>query len=169
MSERIHENKLKKNLYRTNDTVSKNARFLRLISGHTQQEMADLLGMCRSAYHSIEKGGKQLDFQTLSILSEFYEIDMSYLVSIDICEQMMNMIKVDQEKIRASVFLERYLSLSRSGKEQIKSEILGIAEHEKLFKRFPWKYEGFEELITVDTLYRKRLIYEERLKKDKKV
>lgn len=169
MSRRVHENKLKKNLYRTNNTISKNARFLRIISGHTQQEMADLLGMCRAAYHSLESGGKQVDFKTLSILSEFYEIEMSYLVTFDICEQMMNMIKTDQEKIRATAFLERYLSLSRSSKEQVKAEIMGISEHEKLFRRFPWKYEGFEELITTDALYKKRLFYEERLKKDKDI
>lgn len=168
MAKRVHENKLKKDLFRTNDTVSKNARFLRIISGYTQQQVADLLGMCRSAYHSIERGGKQLDFETISILADLYEIEISYLVTFDICEQMLNMIKVDQERIRASVFLERYHSLSRSGKEQIKAEILGIAEHEELFRRFPWKYEGFEELIAVDILYEKKLLYEERARKKKK-
>ena len=169
MSRRVHENKLKKNIYRTNNTVSKNLRFLRLVYGYTQQEIADILGIGRTAYHAIEHGGRQLDLELISILADFYEIDINYLVTLDICEQIMTMIKVDQERIRASVFLDRYFSLSRSGREQIRDEILGIAEHERLFKRFPWKYEGFEELTTSDVLYEKRYLYEERLRKEKKL
>lgn len=169
MKNRIHENKLKKDLYRSNTTTSKNLRFLRLVYGYTQQEMANVLGLSRSAYYAIECGSRQMSFETLCALSDFYEIDMNYLVTLDICEQILNMIKADQERVRASVFLDRYFALSRCGKEQIREEIFGIYEHESRFRKFPWNYEGFEELLSAAALYEKCLLYEERLRKEKEL
>jgi len=168
MAVRIYENKLKKDLYKQNDTAVRNLRFLRLVNGYTQSELADKLGIARTSYHAIERTDKQLDFETLCFFADFYGIEINYLVTCDIADQIMTMIRADQERLKAAAFLERYDALSRSGKEQIRAEIMGIYEHEKQFNRFPWKYEGFEDLVTVDTLYEKRLLYEERARKKKK-
>lgn len=168
MHHRVYENKLKKDLYRTNDTAAKNLRFLRLLHGYKQCELADILGVGRGVYLSIENGRKQMDFDILCFFSDFYEVDINYLVSVDMCDQIMTMIRADQERLRADVFLDRYFSLSRNGREQIRAEILGLSDHEKRFKRFPWKYEGFEDLVTVDTLYEKGFLYEERERKKKR-
>lgn len=147
MSMRVHENHLKKDLYRQNKTVAKNLRFLRLVYDYSQQSLADFLHISRSAYYSIESGAKTLDFESLVELAGFYEIDIDYLVSYDICEQLINMIRVDYSKIKATVFLERYFALSRSGKEQIRNQVMEMAEKEKPFNKFPWEYDGFEDVL----------------------
>lgn len=167
MSVRIHENQFKKDLYRHNDTVSKNLRFLRLLNGYTQQQMADVISVSRSSYHAIERGARLLDFETITILADFYDMDLSYLVSFDICDQILNMIRVEQDRIKASVFLERYFALSRNGKEQIKEEIFNMYEFEEAFRKFPWKYEGFDDLFSPIALFKKRLMYEKEKKENK--
>lgn len=144
---RIQENHIKKELYRQNKTISKNLRFLRLLYEYNQQDLADVLHLSRSAYYSIESGTKTLDFESLSMLSDFYNIDIDYLVSFDISNQLLNLIRVDRKSINATAFLEKYFSLSRSGKEQIKSYIDTIAAHEKDFRKFPWEYEGLEDML----------------------
>lgn len=168
MTIRIHENKLKKDLYKENNTAAKNLRFLRMVNGYKQRELAEHLGVCRSVYHSIENFSKQPDYDTLAFFADFYGIDINYLVTCDICDQIMTMIQVDQERVSAAAFLERYYALSQCGRDQIRDEIFGLAEHEKQFNRFPWKYEGYEDLVTVDTLYEKKLLYEERERKNRK-
>lgn len=165
MSNRIHENKLKKDLYKENLTVSKNIKFLRLIYGYSQQEISDMLRMSRGAYVKMENGGKQLDFEILAALSDFYDVDITYLVSYDICDQMLNMIRVDQEAVRASSFIESFFHLSRNGKEQIRSVVYEIAEHEKEFKRFPWNNEKYNELYDTDVLRNNRFFYERKFNK----
>ncbi len=169
MKNHVYENKLKKDLYRQNTAVSKNLKFLRLICGYSQQEIADLLNLSRAAYFKIENNTKSLEFDTLVFLADFYKIDLDYLVSYDICEQLLNMIRGDKEKVKATTFLDNFFSLSRSGKEQIRDDIFEMAEHERNFKRFPWHNEEYDELYEYGALSTNRFLFEKRFNKDIKL
>ena len=156
MVKRIDENQLKRALYRSNTTVCSNIRLLRIICGYTQIELADLLCLSRSAYFAIEIGKKLPDFDMLKTLSEFYDVDINYLISFDIAEQMLNMIRGDHAETKATRFMERYFTLSRKGRKQIESEIYKMKSYEDKFKKFPWKYEERPELFGPCTLVEKR-------------
>lgn len=147
MSTRIDVNQLKRELYRNNKTFSKNIRLLRLITRKTQNELADALQLCRSAYVALEIGKKMPDFKMLVTLSEFYDVNIDYLISFDIAEQMLSMIKADHEETEALRFLDRYFMLSRNGKDQIRTEIDLLNEREKDFNNFPWSYEEYEDMF----------------------
>lgn len=169
MSKRIHENKLKKDLYKQNTIVSKNLKFLRLICGYSQQEISDLLCLSRGAYFKIESGGKMPDFEALALLADFYKVNIDYLVSYDICAQVLNMIRGDNEMLKATTFLERFFSLSRSGKEQIKSAVFEMAEYEKGFKCFPWGNKEYDSLYETGAFRDNRFLNEKRFSEDIKL
>lgn len=147
MAVRIKENQVKRELYKKNTTASKNIRTLRILCGHTQQEVADLLSICRSAYYALETGERQPDFKTLMILSKFYNVNMSYIVSYDICDQMLNMFRIETNEIEAVHFITKYFCLSHGGKEDIKAAVKRMRDFERKFSRFPWHYEGHSEMI----------------------
>lgn len=147
MAVRIKENQIKRELYKRNITASKNIRTLRLLCGCTQQEVANKLSIGRTAYYALETGARQPDYETLLILSEFYNVNMDYIISYDICDQMLNMFRVDTNEINAARFMIRYFSLSHKGKEEIKTAVKRMLEYEKKFNSFPWHYEGHEEMF----------------------
>lgn len=46
----------------------------------TQQELADKLGLSRSAIGMYEKGEREPDFETLELIADFFNVDMDYLL-----------------------------------------------------------------------------------------
>lgn len=144
---RIKENKVKKDLYKRNTTMSKNMRTLRMLTGVNQEDIANHLSLCRTAYYAIESGVRQPDFETLRKLAEFYNVNMSYIISYDIADQMLNMFRVDMNEINAARFMAKFFSLSAKGKDEIKIAIMRMREYERKFSRFPWNYEESEERL----------------------
>ena len=58
-------------------TVFKN---LRINNGYTQQELANRLGVSRSAVGMYENGEREPDFETLEAIADFFNVDMDYLM-----------------------------------------------------------------------------------------
>lgn len=54
-------------------------RELRLELGKTQQEMADLLSITSSAYSLYETGKRQLNYENLLLLADYFEVSLDYL------------------------------------------------------------------------------------------
>ena len=52
---------------------------LRLAAGKTQQELADALRISRSAYALYETGRRQLNYEALVALADYYNITLDYL------------------------------------------------------------------------------------------
>lgn len=52
---------------------------LRLNNKWTQDELADRLGISRSAISMYERGEREPDFETLEMIADFFNIDMNYL------------------------------------------------------------------------------------------
>lgn len=53
--------------------------YLRKRSGYSQQELADRLGMTRSAIGMYETGRREPDLETLEVFADFYNVDMNTL------------------------------------------------------------------------------------------
>ena len=149
MVTRIVEHQLKRDLYRNNDIICKNIKFLRLVTGATQQELADYLCMTRSTYYAMERCVKIPEFELICRICEYYNVNIDYLVSYDIKAQILKILQPDTGEINAVYFLERYLCLSQTGKEQIRAEIERIKSAEKEFNNFPWA-GNLERNITDD-------------------
>lgn len=58
-------------------TVFKN---LRINNKYTQQELANHLGISRSAIGMYENGEREPDFETLEAIADFFNVDMDYLM-----------------------------------------------------------------------------------------
>lgn len=140
MAVRLYEHKLKRELYRQNKTIHKNLRFLRLVYGYSQIEIADRFHLGRSTYHAMEHYGRIPDFDLLCEMADFYHIGVDYLISFDISRQIMAMLDPEKDDINAIEFMKKYLTLSRAGMEQIKNELEEIYTGEKQHNSFPWKY-----------------------------
>lgn len=141
MATRIKENQIRRELYRKNTTLSKNVRLLRLLHGYSQQDMADALHISRTTYFGLEYGGKTPDFKAACELADFYNINLDYLISYDITEQLLSLLQVDQKDTNALNFITKYLSLSYSGRDQMKTAIEELKKCEDTYRTFPWKYE----------------------------
>lgn len=56
---------------------------LRKISGFTQKELAERLGISRSAIGNYEKGIREPDLETLEKIADFFNMDMGQLIGKD--------------------------------------------------------------------------------------
>ena len=59
---------------------SKIFKELRTTSGITQQELANKLGVSRSAIGMYENGEREPDFDTLELIADFFNVDLNYLL-----------------------------------------------------------------------------------------
>ena len=55
-------------------------RELRTNANLTQQELANKLGVSRSAIGMYENGEREPDFETLELIADFFNVDMNYLL-----------------------------------------------------------------------------------------
>ncbi len=53
---------------------------LRVMSGLTQQEMADKLNISRSSIGMYEKGEREPSFELLEMIADYFNVDMNYLL-----------------------------------------------------------------------------------------
>ncbi|MDO5414543.1 MAG: helix-turn-helix transcriptional regulator [Bacillota bacterium] len=140
MSVRLYDHQLKRDLYRRNVTFHKNVKFLRLAHGYSQEEMAKQFHLARSTYNALERGGSPPHFDLALAIADFYNINLDYLISYDITEQLLAMIRPECEDVNALIFIEKWLTLSVSGREQMAGDIRYLYEQEKKYNKFPWKY-----------------------------
>ncbi|KMZ52377.1 helix-turn-helix domain-containing protein [Dorea sp. D27] len=55
-------------------------RLLRNGRGISQQELARLLGISKSAVNMYERGERQPNFETLELIADFFHVDIDYLL-----------------------------------------------------------------------------------------
>lgn len=56
--------------------ISKRLKELRLRNGFSQQQLADVLGLCRSAYSNYEIGRRRPEFAIIKKLAAFYKVSL---------------------------------------------------------------------------------------------
>lgn len=57
---------------------------LRLDAGYTQQDIADALGISKSTISMYELGNREPDFETLEVIADYFNVDMNYLLGLDV-------------------------------------------------------------------------------------
>ena len=63
--------------------ISKNIRSMREASGFTQEQVAQFLGIGRSAYSNYETGDRELPLEVMERLADLYGCDMYFLYEED--------------------------------------------------------------------------------------
>ncbi len=114
----------------------RNLRTLRKAAGYTQTQLAEKIGMCRTAYGQLERGSRLLDLNTLYSLSQLYHIPVDALVNCDI------------QEIRNNYFLSQDGALDESALRNLYSKLTADSK-QKLMERA-------EELYMLDTDRRKK-------------
>lgn len=133
-------NKQHKEMYQAQRHIAENLRFLRYIHGFSQKQMAEAVHMSRSCYCQLENGGKLPDLITVYKLSEFFGISLDYLLSFDITDHLLSMLRHSSNHLESRQFVSKYLQLSHGARRQIEKRIEELAEQEKSFNYFPWDY-----------------------------
>lgn len=134
------ERRLRKEMYQAHKYIARNPKLLRNINGLTQEYVSGLIHMSRSAYSNLEGGRKMPDFETVYILSRFYNISLDYLLAFDIAEHMLSLLRIDRRETEALYFMERYLKLSHGAKKHIRVRVQQLLDEEQGFIWFPWDY-----------------------------
>ena len=131
-------------MYQAHKYIAKNLRLLRYIRGLSQEQAAQMLHMSRSCYCHLESGSKVPDLITVYQVSKFFDISLDYLLTFDITEHMLSLLKCDNNELEAQRFMEKYLQLSHGAKQQIRSRIEWLIDQEEEYNLFPWDYENSE-------------------------
>lgn len=64
--------------------IGKNLQKLRKLNGYTQQEIASLIGISKSAYCKIETEQSKLSLETAVRLSEIFNVSLDYLTNMQV-------------------------------------------------------------------------------------
>ena len=67
--------------------------------------------MSRSCYSALENGAKIPDFITVYTLSEFYGVNLDYLLAFDISEHLLSLLRADRRSLDSFSFLDGYMKL----------------------------------------------------------
>lgn len=57
-------------------------RYLRVIKGLSQQDIADYLSVCQKTYSDYETGNTRIPLESLIKLAKLYNVDMNYITGI---------------------------------------------------------------------------------------
>ncbi len=57
-------------------------RYLRVIKGLSQQDIADYLSVCQKTYSDYETGKTRISLEILIKLARLYNVDMNYITGI---------------------------------------------------------------------------------------
>lgn len=143
---RIEAHRRRKEMYQAHKYIAKNLRFLRYIRGLSQQDTAALLHMSRSCYCQLENGSKIPDLITIYEISRFFDVSLDYLLSFDMTEHLLFLMKRDRNELQAQQFIGKYLRLSHGARKQISMRIENLMDQEKEFNLFPWDYDMDTEI-----------------------
>lgn len=97
---------------------------LRIKSGRTQKETAQLLGFGNVTYYGYEKGKRQPDIETLKKIADYYEVSLDYL-----CEhETKNGLNIGQLSKEQKQAIKLLLELNNDELYQVIGYIKGISE-----------------------------------------
>jgi transcriptional regulator with XRE-family HTH domain len=91
-------------------------RELRDKNNLTQQEVADRLQLSSDAYSLYELGKRQMNYETLRLLAEIYNVSIDYLLG----RQDTNLVQLSAEETE---LVNQYRLLDKRGKEAIRVNI----------------------------------------------
>ena len=96
--------------------ICQRLKSLRLARRLTQQEVADALNISRSAYALYEAGKRQLGYETLLALADFYGVSLDYLFCRTETPEPPGVFTQEERSL-----LERYRALDRRGQGTLRA------------------------------------------------
>ncbi|MGI5929408.1 helix-turn-helix domain-containing protein [Pseudoflavonifractor sp.] len=91
-------------------------RILRQSRRKTQSEIAELLNISRSAYALYEAGKRQLNYDSLVILADFYHVSLDYLFDRTDVPELQSSFTLEERRL-----LSRYRALDSRGRETVQA------------------------------------------------
>lgn len=98
--------------------IGQRLKNLRLQRGKTQQDLADVLNISRSAYALYEAGRRQLGYESLLELANFYGVSLDYLFGRTEVREPLDTFTQEERRL-----LEQYRALDGRGRETVRSLI----------------------------------------------
>mgnify|MGYP000854124688 FL=1 len=96
--------------------LSQRLRLLRQSRCKTQSEIAALLSISRSAYALYEAGKRQLNYDSLVTLADFYHVSLDYLFSRTDVPELQRSFTQEERRL-----LSRYRALDSRGRETVQA------------------------------------------------
>ena len=96
--------------------LSQRLRVLRQSRQKTQSEIAGLLNISRSAYALYEAGKRQLGYDSLVILADFYHVSLDYLFNRTDVPELQHSFTPEERRL-----LSRYRALDGRGRETLQA------------------------------------------------
>ncbi|WP_294553385.1 helix-turn-helix transcriptional regulator [uncultured Pseudoflavonifractor sp.] len=91
-------------------------RVLRQSHGKTQSEIAGLLNISRSAYALYEAGKRQLSYDSLVILADYYQVSLDYLFGRTDVPELQHSFTPEERRL-----LSRYRTMDGRGRETLQA------------------------------------------------
>lgn len=87
---------------------------LRIASRKTQRDIADVLNISRSAYALYEAGKRQLGYETLLSLAEYYNVSLDYLFERTEVKEQLGDFETEERRL-----LEQFRRLDARGRDTV--------------------------------------------------
>ena len=97
-------------------------RELRLKHKLTQQDVADRLQLSSDAYSLYELGKRQMNYQTLCMIADVYNVSLDYLLG----RYDKNLVQLNDDELK---IISLYRLLDKRGKDAIKANLDFEASH----------------------------------------
>lgn len=98
-------------------------KYLRIRKDITQEEIAQILNITRSAYANYEQGRRTPDLDTIAKLSEYYDVSIDYIIGNEkekvLDEQCLKLIQKIKEKDAITMILENFLNMNENKRYQL--------------------------------------------------
>ena len=102
-------------------------RDLRLQRGYSQIELGKKLGLSNSAISMYERGERKPDFETLDLIADFFNVDVSYLLGKEIGSMYYLDPKLYDIAMRLSEDEELLCLLEKTKDENYRDRLIQIA------------------------------------------
>lgn len=119
---------------KTDTTLAEYLKYLRIKKNMTQQEVADKIGVCRSAYTYYETGKTEPNLKILSELADLFEVSLDEMIrNRKTRSEIMadNKITINRSYNRAGVLTNKEIELIECFRQLTPKERAGMLENLK--------------------------------------
>ena len=81
----------------------------------------------------LREGTRIPDFLTIQAIADVFDVSLDYLLTFDITEHVLSLLRRNHSKMDAYTFAEGYLRLSYGARKHIQNKVTGLAEREDAF------------------------------------
>ncbi|MBQ0078463.1 MAG: helix-turn-helix transcriptional regulator [Eubacterium sp.] len=112
--------------------LGSNLRFLREITGRSQEELAYQMHMSRKNYMYIETGRRDTNPDDAIIIERVTDIGIDTLLHVDMRAQLLDYLRTVRKSTDYNNFVDEYAKLSRMGKLSVGDFIEELLQEESM-------------------------------------